>query len=206
MDYIWHSSIPKRWIELCGEESFKPMKNRDNPFRNTIEFIRETQSYIDKISAKPLQLNSSIHDPPKHPSHIPKISPKSPKSSQPLSKNLSLNTNSRKRAESQKSLPQLKLSIKSMSTREPYPYNDSSSLENSLKILYRNEPSYPHLEKLLSQKSRSYNKLPISKEKVYLPDVNYRSGRLYKKHLMGVSHSTPKIPALGKSGSCSSRI
>ena len=182
------------------------MKNRDNPFRNTIEFIRETQSYIDKISAKPIQLNSSIHDPPKHISHNPKISPNSPKSPKPLSKNISLKPNTRKRAESQKSLPQLKLSIKSMSTRKPYPYNYTSSIEDSLKVLYQNEPSYPHLEKLLSHRSRSYNKLPVTTEKVYLPDVNYRSGRLYKKHLMAVSHSTPKMPAVGKSGSCSSRM
>ena len=205
MDYIWYSSIPKRWIEILGEDNFKPMKNRSSSFNNTIEFLRETQSYIDRISTKPLQPNSSTSNPLKFLNSIPKSSSKPPKALKPISNNLVLKSTSRRRLPSHEHLPQLKMSIKSMSSGSPYIYNNSPISNKLHKISYREDDSYTHLNRFLNPNSYSYSKLPIRREKLDLLDVKCRSGQIYKKHLMGTSLSTPKLDGIIKSGSYSSR-
>ena len=211
MDYMWYSSIPKRWIEILGKDSFKPMKNRSNPFRNTIEFIRETQTYIDRISIKPLGPTSSSQNSLKLVNSLP-YSPRNLKSVKPLnslkpiSKIKSLKATTRRHLPSKQNLPELKMSIKSMSSRCPSKYDDSFILDKPLKMLYRENNSYPHLNRLLNQNFNSCSKLPMQSDRFYLSDVNYRSRRLYKQHLMVSSLSTPKLPSSSITVSCSSRI
>lgn len=46
--YLWETSIPKRWKEIKGEDYFQPVYSNSRP-KHTLEFLKESQRYIDKI-------------------------------------------------------------------------------------------------------------------------------------------------------------
>ena len=47
--YNWETSIPTKWKKIKGEKYFVSIKKTSRP-KNTMEFIAETQKYIDNIS------------------------------------------------------------------------------------------------------------------------------------------------------------
>ncbi|CAG9329335.1 unnamed protein product [Blepharisma stoltei] len=73
MTYMWESSIPDKWKEIKGEKYFHHVTSSTKS-KDTLEFLRKTEKYIEKIS-KPYQSNiSSMATTPKlnkTPSPIP---------------------------------------------------------------------------------------------------------------------------------------
>lgn len=48
--YTWESSIPEKWRLIKGDKFFLNVKNTMKP-HSTLEFLQETQKYINKIRA-----------------------------------------------------------------------------------------------------------------------------------------------------------
>ena len=48
MIYIWDSSIPDKWKKIVGEDHFIHI-SKSSKARNTLEFMAETQKYIERI-------------------------------------------------------------------------------------------------------------------------------------------------------------
>ena len=46
--YIWETSIPKKWKEIVGKDYFVHI-SKSNQAKNTLEFLKETHQYINKI-------------------------------------------------------------------------------------------------------------------------------------------------------------
>lgn len=56
--YVWKSSIPSTWIKVYGESHFKHITQTKLPI-NTIQFLKETQSYIHNICTT--NLRNQLH-------------------------------------------------------------------------------------------------------------------------------------------------
>ena len=52
LEYIWQSSIPEAWKKIMKRQNMKVRIRKTN--RDTMEFLQETQKYIEKICNPPV--------------------------------------------------------------------------------------------------------------------------------------------------------
>ena len=82
--YVWKSSIPQKWLDIKGNSYFEHVNDTNKP-HTTIQFLKETQKYINyictgdrKIKSQYKEIKPTTHS-PIPPSHFvaspPKLTP-----------------------------------------------------------------------------------------------------------------------------------